>query len=550
MRRTLLILALGVAVMCPPFALAKFGISKTRVKLNRFRPPDVLLLGETATVEVTTRSRRITDRQLDAVRSRLEDALKTRELRLVGSGADNVVRVALDDLEARVDQRIVYETKYVKIGERQEYNAKKNKYETKDVYGNREEPVQVTTVRGNLSARVEATTPAGERSASARADYSQEFKGSARIPVEASSEDALERYLVEAVADRAAATVVTTPDPVEALLAVDGDLKNGNRLAEAGLFQEALAEWNRKVLKGDKEAARQHNLGVAHEALAYKLIPESPEHLAALQLAAESYKKALALDPGEKYFSEPNDRVQESIGYATTATRQVGERQRYQEQRAARKAAPPPAPVSAPAATPARADAPPRKPAARPAAAPPAAAPPRPVAVPPPVAAPPVTAKPPFGGGVTGVGGSASLAGPLRNGSFEGSVAPWTLAGNATLIDQPGRGKVLQAGAAGSVAVTQSVSVDVTKAAEAMLSLQYKVASGEASVGVVVGYDDAQGRARTATLEVTGGDAPGSWTDWSADVAAVRPKPARVKEVRLLVDGGTVLLDNVALTLR
>src|SRR6185503_235780 len=194
------------------------------------------------------------------------------------------------------------------------------KYETKDVYGNREEPVQVQTARGNVSARVEATTPAGERSASARADYNQEFKGSTRIPVEASSEESLERYLMDAVADRAAATVVTTQAPVEALLAVDGDLKDGNKLAEAGLFQEALAAWSRKPLKGDKEAARLHNIGVAHEAMAYKLLPESPEHLASLQRAAESYEKARALDPGEKYFAEPNQRIQESIGYANTAT--------------------------------------------------------------------------------------------------------------------------------------------------------------------------------------------------------------------------------------
>jgi hypothetical protein len=540
MRRALLILSLGVAVLCAPPVFAKFGISKTKVKLNRFRPPDVLLLGETATVEVNTRSRRITDRQLDAVRSRVEEALRGRELRLVGSGGDNVVRVSLDDLEARIEQRVVYETKYVKIGERQEYNEKKKKFETKDVYGNREEPVQVTTARGSLFARIEAGTPAGDRSASARAEYSEEFKGSARIPIEASSEDSLERYLVEAVADRAAGTLVTTPDPVEALLAVDGDLKSGNRLAEAGMFQEALAEWSKKVLKGDKEAARQHNVGVAHEALAYKLLPESPEHLASLERAAESYKKALALDPGEKYFSEPNQRIQESIGYATTATRQVAERQKYQEQRAARRAAPPaPAPAAA-APAPARAEAPRRAAAVRPAT----------TAAPPPAPAAPAPARPAPREPVTGVGGSAAVANPLRNGSFESSLAPWTLAGNATVVDQAGRGKVLQAGAAGSVAVTQAVAVDVSKAAEAALTLQYKVTAGEASVGVVVAYEDAQGRARTASLEVTGGDAPGNWTDWSSDLAAVRPKPTRVREVRILVDGGTVLLDNVALTLR
>jgi hypothetical protein len=67
---------------------------------------------------------------------------------------------------------------------------------------------------------------------------------------------------------------------------------------------------------------------------------------------------------------------------------------------------------------------------------------------------------------------------------------------------------------------------------------------------VLVAYEDATGRPRTSTLEVTSGDAAGDWTPWSGDLLSLRPKPARVKEVRIVSEGGTVLLDNVALTLR
>ena len=78
-----------------------------------------------------------------------------------------------------------------------------------------------------------------------------------------------------------------TIDPVEALLAVDGDLKDGNRLAQGGLWKEALATWvDRKPFKGDKEAARLHNIGVAHEALAYTLPLDSPEHQAPARAGA------------------------------------------------------------------------------------------------------------------------------------------------------------------------------------------------------------------------------------------------------------------------
>jgi hypothetical protein len=76
------------------------------------------------------------------------------------------------------------------------------------------------------------------------------------------------------------------------------------------------------------------------------------------------------------------------------------------------------------------------------------------------------------------------------------------------------------------------------------------VASGEGRLRVVVVYGDTGGRERTSTLEVTGGEAPGEWSDWSGDLGALRPRPSRVREIRVSVDGGVVRLDNVALTVR
>lgn len=322
MRRAAVASAVAVLAVLAPAAFAKFGISKTRVTLPRSRPPEIHLLGDTVTVEVTTQSRRVSDRQLRIVQDRVEQALSAnRELHLVGAGErpENVVRVVLDELEARIHESVVYEDKYVKIGERQEWNEKKKKYETKDVYGNRKEPVTLRTVTGSLGARVEAETPGGARSADAGATYDQQFRGNATTPPEAYSEEALERFLVEEAADSAAAAVTFSPDPVYALLAVDGELKSGNRLAEAGMFEEALVEWGRRPLKGATEAARLHNLGVAHEALAYRHPPHSDEHREGLDRAADHYKRALALDPKEKYFGEPVERVGLSLRLAQDA---------------------------------------------------------------------------------------------------------------------------------------------------------------------------------------------------------------------------------------
>jgi hypothetical protein len=539
--------ALAVLVALAPGAQAKFGISKTKVTLKRTRPPEIILLGDTVTVEVTGRARAVTDRQLDSIRQRVEDAISAdASKRLVPRGADNVVRVSVDDFEARVNDNVTYENKYVKIGERQEWDDKKKKMVTKDVYGNRNEPVRVRTARGRIGAHVEATTPSGPRTADAGASYQDEFKGEVRIPEPASSESSLEHYLVERAGEHAAATVSFSPDPVEALLAVDGDLKDGNRLAQAGLWKEALGNWvDRKPFKGDKEAARMHNIGVAHEALAYALPIDGPEHRAELAQAQDFYKKALALDPGEKYFAEPNQRVEVSLQYAANAQRYTDETRKYREARDKRGAP----------RTARRQDAEPEAPPAAAAAA----APPVPAAAAKP-RTPPAPRKDPAPAAVKapanvptqdGLASSAGLAVPLRNGSFESGLDPWTVSGKGVVAPEPKRGRVFQA-ASSSAATTlvQPIGVDVQKAPAATLSLDYKVSGGEGRVRVLVAYDDAAGKPRTSTLEVTAGDPPGDWTPWTGDLVALRPRAARLKEVRIVTEGGTVLLDNVALTVR
>ena len=498
MRRSCSIaLALLLAAAVP--AAAKFGISKTKITLHRSRPPEISLLGETVAIEVTATSRRVSESQLDQVKNRVEDAVRGWNLFRVADGArgaDSVVRISVDDLDSRIRETVEYEEKYVKIGEHQEWNEKKKKWETKEDWGNRTEPVHLTVATGSITARVKVDTPLGSHTADASASYDEQFKGVSNVAPEARSEEALEQFLVETAATRAAAVVSFSPDPVEALLAVDGELKPGNRLAEAGLFKQALAEWSRKTFSGDKEAARLHNVGVAHEALAYELPPDAPEHRSELEQASESYRKALALDPGEKYFAEPMRRIETSLGYAAGAAALMADRQRFETEGGARR-------HEAHATTPA-----------------------------------------------PGKVSAIAPASTLRNGSFESALASWTLSGKGAVVNEAGRGMVLEVGPdrAGAI-VKQQVDVDVARGG-ASVSLAYRVASGEGRVRVLVVYADEAGRERTSTLEVTAGEGPGEWSDWSGDLAALRPRPARVREVRVAVEGGAVRLDNVALTLR
>jgi len=143
------------------------------------------------------------------------------------------------------------------------------------------------------------------------------------------------------------------------------------------------------------EAARLHNVGVAQEALAYKLPMDSPDHRRHLEQAAEAYRKAHDLDRGEKYFAEPIQSVETSMVYA-----------------------------------------------------------------------------------------------------------------RASVALDSGRGKVLHLDG--------------------------------------IGYEDEGGKPRVATLEVSLGEGPGGWSPWKGDLGALRPRPVHVTEVKVLVEGGTVRVDNLA----
>jgi hypothetical protein len=497
-------LAIALVLISTGLLQAKFGMSKTKVTLPRLRPPDIVLAGPDVSVDVKATTRRITDSQIATVRDRIEQVLQAGgNLRVVDSAkADSRVKVTLEELETEIDQDVEYEEKYVKTGTRQEYDSKKNKYVEKDVYGNKQIAVDVTRAVGRLNVRVDVEQAGDARSADGLVEYNRTFKETS-LPDEAKSESNLEDWLIAAAGVEAAAKVAPSPDPVQALLATDKQLKTGNELAERGAWKDALAQWDRLKLKGDTEAARLHNVGVAHEALAYALPLDHPEHRAELDLAAESYAKARALDPGEKYFAEPMERIQASLRYSDTAQKQVEERRQAEARMKA-----------SPAKTPA---------AVKPGGAKPGGAKPG-----------TVSAKP-----------GASSA--VRNGAFEGVLAPW-------LVDGQGMLKSGALEARGTqddpTTVSQALSADLTKATAATLRLRYKVAAGEGRVKFLAVYQDAGGRARTHTADVTAGEGPGAWSEWSADLAAVRPKPAKLSELRLQVDGGTVLVDDVALEIR
>jgi hypothetical protein len=503
--------AAAAPIVAPP-AQAGFGIFKTRLTLPRTRPPELPLRVESVAVELRAGGPEVEGDFLDLVRDRLERALAAGDLYRLEERpreADARVSVTLQRLRAEVRDELREEYKRVKVGERQEWNDKKKRYETKDVYADRRIPVSWRVAEGNLSGEVRVEGRDGSERRPLDVSYSHDFKKDDGVPLEARSEDELRRFMVSLAADQAVSVVAFGPDPVEALLATNGPLKAGNELLRDGRAEEALTSWSTLRLKGDDEAARRHNLGVAHEALAYRLPPFAPEHLERLEEARRHYEEARRLDPGEKYFAPPLERIETSLTYAADAAKLHADLTRLRDERraaGARRAAPGKAETNAP---PRREERAPRE---------------------------SIEARPAEGG--------------LRNGSFEAPLPPWTVAGKAALVSEDDHGRVLELSAAPKAPASASQTLAafyVPAGGAAPFELAYRVVKGDAVVRVQVAYQDEQGRERVSTLEVSNGEGEGGWSAWSHDLAALRPRPARVTGVSVTVTAGTVRLDDVTL---
>jgi len=89
------------------------------------------------------------------------------------------------------------------------------------------------------------------------------------------------------------------------LLAVDDELKPSNIHAQAGNWERALEMWEAVCTsRVETEAARQYNLGVAHEALAAQALKAGNLQDAAAHVskATEAHDDVLLRDPNERYF--------------------------------------------------------------------------------------------------------------------------------------------------------------------------------------------------------------------------------------------------------
>jgi tetratricopeptide (TPR) repeat protein len=122
------------------------------------------------------------------------------------------------------------------------------------------------------------------------------------------------RLLVGAVR-QIAEHMVNTKETVEVYLAKQrGALDQGDKLAATGLWERALEtfETAQPLPKPEEDAYRLYDIGVAYEALAYAAEDEKSA-MKFLDESAINYGKAIDAKPGEKYFLEPQKRIETAI---------------------------------------------------------------------------------------------------------------------------------------------------------------------------------------------------------------------------------------------
>src|ERR1017187_563532 len=314
-------LSIGLLAAAPAGAQS-FGSAKEKVTLLRKLPALVHLPGDSIEVRVTGRPD-----QADLARdlqSMLEAELTKDDprLRVAEHGASAIISCRITDFSH--PQPTVTTRPSLAVGK----NAPKTQ--------------NYLRVTGSLSLAFQTRSASGAELSSdnVTAKYDREFDSSGnstsegvkgtmtsawkRVTGGAGSEDLnpptdpeLRALLINRAVERIAAHIVNTSETVEVYLAKQrGALDEGDKQATAGLWERALEtfETAKPDPKPAEDAYRLYNTGVAYEALAYKA--EDPKAaMKFLDEAAIDYGKAIDSRPGEKYFLEPQRRIEDAIAH-------------------------------------------------------------------------------------------------------------------------------------------------------------------------------------------------------------------------------------------
>jgi hypothetical protein len=299
-----------------------FGIAKKTIKLQRKMPAAVQLPGNGFDVKVDTHD----TANADAAHM-LTDLLTTemqkynKKLQVKETSPDEVIRCTIMTFTVPPPSNYTRnETVYQKGRSIQKpvayfkmTGSVSITYQAKD---NQNRILDSDRVNENYSQEFQAGT--NESTAgSIETKLTNPFKKLAgkKTDEPASAPNALElrQLLLSRAATQIASRLVNTDEDLEVPLA-RGKLDEANQLAEKGQWERYLEtlEGMPPLTKGNDDAYRLYNIGVAYEALAYQSEDKKATEKF-LDKAAINYGKAIDADPGEKLFIDPQNRIQTAV---------------------------------------------------------------------------------------------------------------------------------------------------------------------------------------------------------------------------------------------
>jgi tetratricopeptide (TPR) repeat protein len=324
LRRKLLLLGLTSPCLLAGAGLwAKFGITKTHAAYLLPHPPAFYTPGRQLSLQVTSLDPRGGMVVVPRFREMLQQLL-VREDFLVTPAARTKLQCTVSEAVALVERQTRWEPVNVHVGEHTEKDAKGREKKVEDCR-NQQAEVTYLASSGSFAVHVTATDLARQSVLFAlpvRRLYREESpiagppqcggKGYGILAGQLEDPHAILMRLSEEAMAAIIPPVAGFAERKDVLLAVDDELKPGNAHAQVGNWDQALALWEAaSTPKPETEAARQYNLGVAHEALSGVALKAGDLEQAAAQLAkaTEAHDRALVLDPDEKYFRDSVTRL-------------------------------------------------------------------------------------------------------------------------------------------------------------------------------------------------------------------------------------------------
>ena len=310
-----------------------FGaMSKKKVTLHRKLPAAIHLPGNTLKLEVTARDPKNND-----MASQVSDILQAQllkynaNLRIDPSHPDAIVTCLITNSSIPPVQDVVRnETSTKKMGKswvqvqepKHYYEAKGSldlTYQAKDAHSGKTLDSDVI----NLKYAQEFDESGASTSQSTMTKGLNALKTPWNKVKKSSSEDQqsvptaseLQQILARRASGRVSARLVNTDETVDAYLA-RGKLDEANKMADAGQWTRMLESLEQMTPLPSKEddAYRLYNIGVAYEALGYQ--SEDPATAKRFfDQAAISYGKAIDAKHGEKYFLEPQNRIETALAH-------------------------------------------------------------------------------------------------------------------------------------------------------------------------------------------------------------------------------------------